>query len=352
MSKKLVFKFLNVGQGDSTHIILPNGEHMLVDINLDPDSRGIDVIQYLADELPDGDEAPRLDYFVNTHPHDDHIRGSGQLGNQFEIGEMWESGHRLDCDEGENEQYDKFLALVDDMKEDDALYQPCASSEPFIEIDGVQFHVLRPSTYVRLDKTMTAEEKRNRIHDECMVLKVSYAGRSVMITGDSHVGAWRSIVKHYDEDLLKCDVLRSSHHGSRTFYKDRCEDDEPYVEHLNVLDPDVVVISVGDGNQHDHPHDDMLDEYESRVGEDNVLRTDERFTIVLTIDEDGEMTWEMDDEDFQAEYELPDPDDVEDDDEDDDGGSRSGGGARRQGARAVAARVVSKTRLGDKSPTA
>ncbi|MDB4873809.1 MAG: hypothetical protein JWM41_255 [Gemmatimonadetes bacterium] len=344
---QLVIKFLNVGQGDSTHIVLPNGDHMLVDINLDPKSRGIDVIQYLADQLPDGEDSQRLAYFVNTHPHDDHIRGCGQLGNQFEIGEMWESGHRLDCDEGENEQYDKFIALTEDMEEDDALYQPCSSSETYAEIDGVTFHVFRPSRHVRLDKNMTAEEKKNRIHDECMVLKMSYAGRSVMITGDSHLDAWKSIIKHYDDDLLKCNVLRSSHHCSRTFFKQRCEDDEAWTEHLDVLDPDVIVVSVGSENTHDHPHDDMLDEYESRVGVDNVLRTDERFTVVLTIDDDGTMTWEMDDEDFQAEYELPEPED----DGNDDGGS----GARRrgtEGALATAARIVSKTRLGDKSPTA
>lgn len=345
MSNKLTIKFLNVGQGDATHIIFPDGEHMLVDINLDAKHRGIDVIGYLQDQLPDGDDGPRLDYFVSTHPHDDHIRGSGQLGNQFDIVEMWESGHRLDCEEGDNEQYDKFLALVEDMEADEKLWKACSSSEPCLTLGDVEVRVLRPSKHVRLDKNLTEEEKRNRIHDECMVLRFTYAGRSVMITGDSHRAAWESIVKHYDEDVLQCDVLRASHHGSRTFFKQRCEEDEAYTAHLDAMEPEVVVISVGEGNTHDHPHDDMLEEYEERVGSDNVLRTDERFTIVLTIDEDGTLEWAMDDEDFQAEYELPDGDDDGDDEED-------GGRGRAERASAVSARVVSKTRLGDKSPTA
>jgi competence protein ComEC len=336
--KDIVFRFLNVGQGDSTHIILPDGQHMLVDMNLDHKNHGIDVVAYLADELPKGDEKKRLAYLVNTHPHDDHIRGMGGLGNTFEIGEMWHSGHERDCEEGENDSYDKFMALIDNLG--DQAKAVCACSDPWATIDDVKFHVFRPSAYVKPDKDKTEDEKREAIHNECMVLKVSYADRSVLLVGDSNKAAWESIVKHYDEDdLLKADVLHASHHGSRTFFKKKKEDDA-WTVHLDNIDPDVVIISVGADNPHEHPHSDALKLYEDADCE--ICRTDENLTIVLTISADGTMNWTTDDQDFQDKYQLPDPDYDSD----------SGGGKQESASESWGTPLISKTKLGDRSPTA
>ena len=348
MSKKLVIKFLNVGQGDCTHLILPGGEHMLIDINLDNKNRGLDVIGYLAENLPDSDvkgKPHRLDYFVATHPHDDHIRGAGALGNDFDIGEMWHSGHELDLEKGDCPEYDKYQAMIKDLG--DKAKKVCACADPYAEIGDVTVHIFRPSQYVKPEKDKTESEKREAIHSECMVVRVSYAGRAVMFTGDSHKGAWESIVKHYEDDLLKADVLHASHHGSRTFYKKRCADDPAWTKHLDVINPTDVVISVGAENGHDHPHGDMLKEYEKRVGGEHVYRTDEQLTIVLTIDEDGTMDWQADDPDnLQDKYELPTPDD---DGSDGNGGGSGGKKAQTTGWAGV---LSSKTTLGDKSITA
>lgn len=340
-NKQMIFRFLNVGQGDATHLILPDGQHMLIDMNLDHKNHGIDVVAYLADELPQGDNTQKLAYLVNTHPHDDHIRGMGGLGNSFEISEMWHSGHKLDCEEGENESYDKFKALIEDLGEQAKAV--CASSKPWATVGDVTFYVFRPSAYVKPDKDKTEDEKREAIHNECMVLKVVYADRIVLFTGDSNKAAWESIVKHYNKDgLLKADVLHASHHGSRTFFmKDK--GDDAYVAHLDAIGPDTVVISVGADNGYDHPHDDALELYDN--GERDIYRTDEHLTIVLTIDEDGTMTWSMDDQDFQDAYQLPDPDDNDKDD-------NKTGEERESASKAWGTPLVSKTKLGDRSPTA
>jgi len=339
---KIVFRFLNVGQGDSTHIILPDGRHMLVDMNLDRKNHGIDVQQYLADELPQGEKKKRLALLVNTHPHDDHICGMGGLGNQFEIDEMWDSGHERDCKKGENESYDKFVALKEDLG--DKVRKVCAKSEPWAKLGDVTFHAFRPSAYVQRDTKETEKEKREAIHNQCMVLRVSYAGRAVMLTGDSSRAAWENIVKHYNKNgALKADALHASHHGSRTYFK-KDKEDEAWTEHLEAIDPGFVIVSVGADNEHEHPHDDALELYDN--GEREIYRTDENLTIVLTVDEDGNMAWEMDDQDFQDKYQLPDPDDDNDDDRGN-SGSKNGKAAKNWGAA-----IVSKTRLGDSSPTA
>jgi beta-lactamase superfamily II metal-dependent hydrolase len=169
-----------------------------------------------------------------------------------------------------------------------------------------------------------------------MVLKVEYAGFSILFAGDTNKGAWESIVKHYDDQLLLSSVLHASHHGSRTFFKKKCEDDPAWTDHLDAIDPTTVVISVGELNTHGHPHPDMLKEYRTRVAAENVYRTDSNLSITLRLNKLGKATWEMDDAEFQQKYELPDPDD--------DG--------KGEAARKTSAAILSRTRLGDKSPTA
>jgi beta-lactamase superfamily II metal-dependent hydrolase len=322
-SNDLVVRFLNVGQGDSTHIVLPTGEHMLIDINLDAKHGGIDVIEYLADQLPAvaKGKKQRLDYLVITHPHDDHICGIGDLRDRFDIGEMWHSGHELDCEEGENPNYDEYVALIDDLG--DKAIKVCAQSDVWRTIGDATFHVYRPSSYVSTQEDWSSDEKRNAIHNECMVVKLTRGGTAVMFTGDSHKGAWESIVKHYEKDgQLVAKVLHASHHGSRTFFKDSSEDDAAWTDHLDAIEPEYVVVSVGADNQHDHPHDDMMDEYEARVGGEGIYRTDHDLSIELCVDSSGLCSWEFDPDSLQENYQL--------DDEDDD--DRSGGTA-------VAARV-------------
>ena len=65
--------FVDVGQGDSTLIRLPDGEYMLVDV-CRRQGDGIDLFKLLDDRLPKGEDGRlRLKYLVITHAHDDHI---------------------------------------------------------------------------------------------------------------------------------------------------------------------------------------------------------------------------------------------------------------------------------------
>ena len=323
---QLTIRFLNVGQGDATHIEFPNGQHLLCDCNRDRKNAGIDVEKFLEDHLPAASGKQKLNILVNTHPHDDHLRGMGHLHEVFEIGELWHSGHELDVEAGENPEYDSFKEMVDDLG--DAAKVVKAASDPWATVGDATIHAYRPSSYVKSSADLSAEERREAIHDECVVLKIIFAGRTVILTGDSSRSAWESIVKYYaDDDQLAADVLAASHHGSRTFFK-KDKDGEAYREHIDHIDPDVVVVSVGEDNPHDHPHDDAIEEYERNAS--TIYKTDEDLTVVLTIDVSGEMRWETADADFQKKYEL-----AEDDDRSDGSSSRSSPGYTRRTAATV-----------------
>ena len=84
-------------------------------------------------------------------------------------------------------------------------------------------------------------------------------------------------------------MLAASHHGSRTYF---CydENDNPYLEALNTIDPTYVIISAPKQSEskHDHPHDDAVKLYNDKVGRDNVHHTGQnRYCYIFDILQDG-----------------------------------------------------------------
>lgn len=165
------------------------------------------------------------------------------------------------------------------------------------------------------------------------MLKLTYAGYSVMLTGDSNKPCWQRVVGYYEGrtdgvgvEVLQAGTLHASHHGSRTFAKDS-KDDDAYRDALDLIDPDDVAISVGPDSRHDHPHQDMLDIYEDAVGADRVFQTCETGTLRLEVEPDGIATLITEaGPDYEQDYGWDD----DDDDDDGDGGGRDGSGGGGQ----------------------
>ncbi|MHB8490689.1 MAG: ComEC/Rec2 family competence protein [Solirubrobacteraceae bacterium] len=188
-----------------------------------------------------------------------------------------------------------------------------------------------PPGYVEVEEALDEDAARRLVHENCGVYRLSCNGVSVMLAGDSNLPAWQRIVGYYegrtDEeglDVLSSQVLHASHHGSRTFVMDD-EGEDPWLAALEAIAPQKIVISVGEGNQHDHPHEDMVKIYVDAVGaQDDVLETRDAGTLVMTVTDAGE-------------YELQaDPSYAERYGWDDDGGSKAasetppGGGGRQR----------------------
>ena len=74
---ELRVSFIDVGQGDSEFIELPNGETLLIDAGTN--ETGADVVNYIESL-----GYSSIDYVVGTHPHEDHIGGLDDVIRTFD----------------------------------------------------------------------------------------------------------------------------------------------------------------------------------------------------------------------------------------------------------------------------
>ncbi len=320
MSKLKVW-FLNVGQGDSTFIEFTDSSarvwRMLIDCNRGTESKGIDVPRFLKDRIPqtreNGKSVRRLDYLIVTHPHSDHIQDLEAIGDEFVIGELWDSGHIPEKDEN-GEQSDLFekYKKVKSKHGPPKLHKMSNSTEPMCDGE-LEAHIFSPSKFIDEKEEMTNEERREAIHTECLAFKLIFGTFSILFTGDSNWLAWERITDYYDAETLKAQVLHVSHHGSRTFFRKE-EEDEPLTESMDMIEPECLVISVPKDSKHKHPNPGAMKIYREYVADEDIFFTYNK-TVELEADNSGIYTIDNETGDIQEQSELGSDDDPGGDDD-------------------------------------
>jgi competence protein ComEC len=303
--------FLYVGQGESTLLTIPNGNafiYVLIDTNNDKKNGGIDLTKLMKDLL--GKDGQLI--FINTHPHNDHLKGIKSLNDEITINEIWHSGHKPGKDH--NDAYQEMLDVIKKIGTDNEyvlfgtndsnkVRKSDKESEVIKRLGDIDYIVLSPAEYVHDDvDEEDAEGRYKRIHERCAVIKFSYGGKStkhILMTGDSDKTAWKEHITDYHYDKLSTDVLSASHHGSRTFFKNDESDEEIYEKHIDKIAPAHLIMSAPKKTEspHDHPHDDAIELYRKHVAEDNIYHLGKnRECVIVDISCTGDIGIKFDQE--------------------------------------------------------
>jgi len=273
MSNKARFVFFDVGQGDATLLIMPAGECMLID---NKGGGKVDVRKLLKEILPKKNGKPYLNYFVLTHAHADHVGSANELFDDFEINEVWYTGFEFKGKEKKDlcEQYKKFLEIIEKRKKnyDDKELVLETASPMVMSVGEVVFEVLSPPSRELWDELKEEKELKeymqrlneyaekskekelsDLIHIASAVMRITYKGSSVLITGDSELLSWKYWIIPNFSSYCSSKLLHASHHGSKSFFISDadCEKDEPfdentpgcYTDGLLKIDPAIVVIT-------------------------------------------------------------------------------------------------------------
>jgi competence protein ComEC len=254
---------LNAGQGDATIIRLPNGKIMVIDCNVDKSPENI--VRYLKDA-----GIKKIDYLVITHPHQDHMSGTKDIADNFEVGEVWTTNYKRKRGSETPESYEAYQAYVKALdkleKKGATIRTPTASNDPIVKDGKLEIRALGPSSYV--------QGNNEDIHEESLVIQVTDGKTSALFAGDTTCHQLDRICKYYT--IEKTTLLHAPHHGS---------DKGANKDAMKQIRPDYTVISVGKENPHGHPHDDAMKTYR-KTTEENVYRTD-RGNIGFRFDPEG-----------------------------------------------------------------
>lgn len=245
----LRFDFIDVGQGDSTLITTPGGEHILVDTGTSIDTR---LIKHL--EISDVDE---IDYLILTHPHNDHIGGAVSVLSKYDVGCV------IMPDAATNTTlFDRlYRAILREKQSGCKVY----SAEPgdTYEIDGCRLDILAP---FGIDE--------ENLNNSSVVMKLSYKNYDAMFSADAERIVEDSLLLYGEK--LDCELYKVAHHGSDT---------SSTAEFVRAVSPDVSVISCGTDNSYGHPHTEIV----KRLGDNGsaVYVTADIGTITVLTDGEG-----------------------------------------------------------------
>ncbi|MBX3200456.1 MAG: ComEC/Rec2 family competence protein [Labilithrix sp.] len=251
--------FLDVGQGDSAVVDLPDGSAMLVDGGGLVGSP-IDVGERAVASVLAARRRSRLAAVVLSHPHPDHYLGLASGLARVRVDSFWDTG------QGEDEgAAGAYADLLTDLRRRGASVLRPADLCGARTIGGVIVEVLAPCPGLVTDRGA---------NDNSFVLRVRFGERAILFTGDAEHDAEAELVERLGaRGGLRADVLKVGHHGSRT------STTAPFVA---AVDPGVAVISCGVRNRFGHPHPSTLATLaDAKV---RVLRTDRVGSVVVTTD--------------------------------------------------------------------
>ena len=229
--------FVDVGQGDSALLDMPDGRLMLIDAGGDPLGFRDPGRQVLLPLLR-ARRRERIDVAVITHPHPDHYGGMGELVNQISIGEIWDSG-QADLERDLTSTAKQAASLLDKARH---RHIPVRTARSLCDGDTrfgkARVQVLWPCPAV--DQTLSE-------NDNSLVLLVTYGETRWLFAGDIEAEAEAELTAR--GVLPKVNVLKVPHHGSRTSSTESL---------LSRIHPRISIISAGQGNRFGHPHAQTL----------------------------------------------------------------------------------------------
>ncbi|GAA0177395.1 hypothetical protein SH2C18_06400 [Clostridium sediminicola] len=235
--------FIDVAQGDAI-LIQSDGKNMLIDAG--KNDKADLVKDYLKDQ-----GVEKLDFFIGTHPHEDHIGGADIVLNNFEVNKVI-----MPKVTATTKTYKDVINSINNNN----LKITVPKVGTTYELGKATFQIVAPNSTSYRDT-----------NNYSVSIKLTLDNNSFLFTGDAEDVSEEEMVSNGMD--LKVDVLKIGHHGSHSSTTN---------EFLNKVNPKYAVISVGKLNDYGHPHIETMEKLKDK--NITVYRTDESGTIIVTSD--------------------------------------------------------------------
>jgi len=249
--RALRIDFLDVGQGDSALVTMPDGTTLLVDAGGNTMDSARRIGETVVSEYLWWRGLSEIDYVLATHADADHIDGLNDVLKNFTVRGALIA--RRPVDDPEFTKFSQTLARTNTHSE-------TIEVGDVIKFGDVAVSVLWPPA--------GGEKSTN---NDSIVLRIQYGERSILLTGDIEQATERALIA--SQQQLHADVIKVPHHGSKT------SSTEAFVA---ATSPTVAIISVGRTSRFGHPHKEVVDRWQSTGA--TVLTTGHSGTITITTD--------------------------------------------------------------------
>lgn len=241
--------FLAAGEGDAAVVRFPGSRVMLVDGA--SAWRDFDLGERLVARYLWSEKIMHVDVLALSHPDQDHFGGFDFIARNFSPGEFWTVGAA-----SRDESYERLLAILVEL--------------------GIPIKVVHSSAIQESGATVylmsgAAKPGVSR-NNGSMVMKVEFAGASVLFTGDLEAEGEKELLRR--GGTVKSTVLKVPHHGSRS---------SSSPQFVAAVDPSIAVFSLGYHNRFHFPAPGVIDRY--RTAGAKIFRTDLDGAICVTVDQ-------------------------------------------------------------------
>jgi competence protein ComEC len=283
------------GEGDSILIVSPTGQTVLIDAG--DAGKGKTVLAALKKY-----KVERLDYFVATHPHPDHIGGADEVMNAMKVGTVIDNGVDLSTPapatpapgKGKGAKppppkkkantvttfFDEYAAA---LKQSGASYEKAEPGRKYDLGGGAILSVIAPNEPLFLKDQM--KTGGNETNANSVVLRLSYGDFTMLFMGDAESQTEARLLGKKDLDL-EAKVIKVAHHGSKYATSE---------EFIKRVKPEAAIISDGLWNRYGHPAQSVLDRL--KAANAKIFRTDLQGDITITTkgkgDSNGAHTFEI-----------------------------------------------------------
>ncbi len=306
--------FLDVGQGDSIIVQLPDGKNMIIDAGGDSKNNHTtasdkvdadDVILKAINDL----KITEFEHMILTHTDADHVDYMDTVLNNYVVKNIYRPAFRSKNEPktADNSKY----AIVSTLTYDNfitAVANEVAVSGAKVHFNIGDFDITGTGYHIDMQCVEEVHYLTSEVGDEPDAKEKNFASpftvlrygnvdeRIIVFTGDAegkdksggnggegyYLNTYRP---NYDADVLK-----AGHHGSATSSSQ---------ELLDAIDPEYVVVSAGVENNHDHPRPETVDrlaDYTDAKPDDDAdgitgYSTRDHGDITLSINTEGVMTW-------------------------------------------------------------
>jgi len=264
---KLHIDFLDVGQGDSALVTMPNGATLLVDAGGRPtftsstqgvsdtsEREGRSIGEMVVSEYLWWRGFDTIDYVLATHADADHIDGLNDVVRNFFVRSALVA--RTPADDPE---YVKFSSSLNETR----THLQTVQAGDELRFGNVKATVLWPLS--------SSDPNAPSQNNDSVVIRLQFGESTVLLTGDIEKEAEAHILGTNND--VSADIVKVAHHGSRT---------SSTKSFVAATHPRFAIISVGRTSMFGHPHKEVVERW-TRSGAE-VLTTGTSGTITVTTD--------------------------------------------------------------------